>query len=831
MIIDDRPAGFLLTERHYLELERAAVRALGHGDSRSAWRFADRRCRIPPLPNSQVYLLRAEALFRLGHREAALRDVARAIEIDPDDVAATRRLLCWGDEDQQAEAAAAILSHDNDRTSLRAAFAVLREQGRETFARVDILDGEITGWVAWLPGTCVEIELTSDTETYGSTLPPDPHHALADNGSHAATFRIPRPASAAHQFLHIHQSESVIATAALPGRGSRSPAPSRKDAAPGNAPTAPSLTVIVPVYADYKATKACLDSLLAAAARTPDTRVMIVDDASPDPQVRRYLATLAGQRDVTVLTNDRNLGFVGAINRGLQAATDGDIILLNADTLVPAGALGRLRDVVTATPGVGTATPLSNNGEFTSFPVKNKSNPLPPLAEVEALDRLAATANAGVVQDIPNGIGFCLYLTRACLDAVGELSDDFHRGYMEDVDLCLRATEAGFRNVCVASVFVGHEGSRSFRQEKRSLVVRNLKVLAHRYPRYSVECAAFLLADPLRDSRGRLEQALLATGDTVDSILLCGAGAMFEVAMARAGKLTDSGSPTLVVSLSPDGARMWASLHHPQTLPPQSLRFDLALAADAESFWHCLAALAPDVFELVDPSQLPAQIFDRIRTQRLPYDILVANTAWAEPSDEGWQLRPCRQSLVDGARQLIGADDEAEDFLREIGLGGRRAPKAARRRPAKSHPAGAHLGIIALCTSADEFRAIRDLGLQLLAIRPDLDVVILGGTLDDLKLMQLPNTHVTGPITASEIPTLVQAYGIDRFALGLGGTVFGHPIGMAAAASGLPSVRFGSASTAGPDLWIAPGTPTGNVAEMIDAWLGPPASLATSGAA
>jgi GT2 family glycosyltransferase len=47
--------------------------------------------------------------------------------------------------------------------------------------------------------------------------------------------------------------------------------------------------------------------------------------------------------------------------------------------------------------------------------------------------------NTGLAVDVPNGIGFCLYVTRRCLDEVGLLSEAFQRGYLEDVDFCLRA--------------------------------------------------------------------------------------------------------------------------------------------------------------------------------------------------------------------------------------------------------------------------------------------------------------------------------------------------------------------------------------------------------
>src|SRR5262249_18508738 len=153
---------------------------------------------------------------------------------------------------------------------------------------------------------------------------------------------------------------------------------------------------------------------------------------------------------------------------------NGDIILLNSDTIVPVGFVDRLAAAARSSPDIGTVMPLSNNGDLAGFPVRNSASPLGSLEAVERLDKIATVVNAGRVVDIPNGVGFCLYITRECLDAVGLLSEEFHRGYLEDADFCLRAREHGFRNVCAPSVYVGHEGSKSFGTEKRSLVVRNL---------------------------------------------------------------------------------------------------------------------------------------------------------------------------------------------------------------------------------------------------------------------------------------------------------------------------------------------------------------------
>src|SRR5262249_47383785 len=156
------------------------------------------------------------------------------------------------------------------------------------------------------------------------------------------------------------------------------------------------------------------------------------------------------------------MGFVGAVNRALRLVSAGDVILLNADAVVPRGFIERLAATARSDPTIATITPLSNNGEFTSFPVPFKPNPMPTARAIAKANAIAPRANAGPAVDIPNALGFSLNTPRRCLDEVGVLSEVFQRGYLEDVDYCLRARERGLRNLCDPSVFVGHVGSRSF---------------------------------------------------------------------------------------------------------------------------------------------------------------------------------------------------------------------------------------------------------------------------------------------------------------------------------------------------------------------------------
>ena len=81
----------------------------------------------------------------------------------------------------------------------------------------------------------------------------------------------------------------------------------------------------------------CLRGLPSAADEPLD--VIVVDNASSDDSVAK--ARALGAR---VIVNAANAGYARANNQGWRAAdAQADVVvLLNSDTLVPAGALGRL---------------------------------------------------------------------------------------------------------------------------------------------------------------------------------------------------------------------------------------------------------------------------------------------------------------------------------------------------------------------------------------------------------------------------------------------------------------------------------------------------------
>jgi hypothetical protein len=226
-----------------------------------------------------------------------------------------------------------------------------------------------------------------------------------------------------------------------------------------------------------------------------------------------YLDDLAAQGRIELLKNDRNLGFVRTVNRGLALHPDRDVVLQNSDTEVANDWLDRLQACAYREPDIGTVTPFSNNATICSYPFEGWTGGTPGTLELAALDRVFAAVNAGRHADLPTAVGFCMYIRRACLDAVGVFdAERFGRGYGEENDFCLRAAAAGWRSVLAADVFVFHEGAVSFSAERETLTEGATAALLERHPGYPQMIEAFHAADPLRPLRAAIDAARCVLG-------------------------------------------------------------------------------------------------------------------------------------------------------------------------------------------------------------------------------------------------------------------------------------------------------------------------------
>jgi GT2 family glycosyltransferase/glycosyltransferase involved in cell wall biosynthesis len=266
--------------------------------------------------------------------------------------------------------------------------------------------------------------------------------------------------------------------------------------------------VVIPVYRGEKETRDCVESVLKAVTGVR-SEVVVIDDASPERALREWLRSLASQGRITLVEHGDNKGFVASASEGMALHPGRDVVLLNSDTEVAAGWLDRLRAHALRDPRIGTITPFTSNGTILGYPRPHVANPLPFGESTASLDARFAAANAGEAVDIPTAVGFCMYVTRRCIESVGVFDvARYGTGYGEEVDFCMRAVRAGLRNVAAADVFVRHVGEVSFRDAGVERRRRAQAIVDQLYPEFQPRLREFLARDPLAPMRARVDRSL-----------------------------------------------------------------------------------------------------------------------------------------------------------------------------------------------------------------------------------------------------------------------------------------------------------------------------------
>ena len=457
----------------------------------------------------ETHVLCASALGRAGYGRAALLHWDAAVRRRPQCAQWLSQALhaAWA---QEATSASAALFARNWLLLLERIFitvpppatlAALTQRGWQGTGAAGMHQGRLRAWL-WLPEQAL-FHVRVSTGGPSFSLGIVQKMTLASCTLHIID--APIPGTDSPFYIHVTDAKGRHA------QGSPVPCSSPRCALPPktSAPqktTARSITIIVPVYGDRKATLACLAAVIASQKinATPST-VLVMWDHGPDATLLAALQRLAARRKIILRATPSNMGFLACVNQALASVPTGDVILLNADTLVSGDWIDRMASVLRRS-HAGTVTALGSEAELVSFPAPHQRGTVRHMRQVRILDAACrCLSEEDAVQEIPVGVGFCMAIARRALHTLGGFDGlGLFSGYGEEVDFCLRVKEAGYKNYVAMNVFVAHLGGRSFGYAKKALVAQNNIALFQRYPHYAAGYDAFLRKDPLRGMRERI---------------------------------------------------------------------------------------------------------------------------------------------------------------------------------------------------------------------------------------------------------------------------------------------------------------------------------------
>jgi GT2 family glycosyltransferase len=235
------------------------------------------------------------------------------------------------------------------------------------------------------------------------------------------------------------------------------------------------VSFLIPLYNCLALTQATLASLRATLPPGLAHEIIFIDDGSTDG-TRAWLATLAADPSVRVVLQPQNSGFASANNAGAALARGEFLVLLNNDLILtprwlePLLAAHRIygdRAGLVGNVQLEAATgALDHAGIFINLKGKPEHRRTPPRFTFFVPRRRVIAVT-----------GACVLIRRALWEKLGGFDPVFING-CEDVDLCLRAADAGHVNLVALRSVVRHHISaspgRKLRDEAntRQLVLR-----------------------------------------------------------------------------------------------------------------------------------------------------------------------------------------------------------------------------------------------------------------------------------------------------------------------------------------------------------------------
>jgi N-acetylglucosaminyl-diphospho-decaprenol L-rhamnosyltransferase len=223
-----------------------------------------------------------------------------------------------------------------------------------------------------------------------------------------------------------------------------------------------------------------LGGFLASVRAEQVTDVIVVDNASSDGSCD----ALAGDPSIRVVRTGANLGYGAGANRGLAATGAEFVLVSNPDVSVHPGALATLMAAFAADPTLAIAGPSILAPDGTRYPSARRFPSMAVAAGHVLFGMLApenrftrryrmadldpeATANVGWVS------GACFMARHRALEELGGFDESYFM-YVEDLDLCWRAHQAGWNVAYVPAAVVTHvQGLSTGRRPYRMLVAHH----------------------------------------------------------------------------------------------------------------------------------------------------------------------------------------------------------------------------------------------------------------------------------------------------------------------------------------------------------------------
>lgn len=216
--------------------------------------------------------------------------------------------------------------------------------------------------------------------------------------------------------------------------------------------------IIIPAYRGQALLRECLISVLGT---TSDEREVVVVDDAVDQSESSGFQTLCQKFGVSYQRTPHNLGFIGATRQGAAGADREYLLFLNSDIQAVEWGwletmLAELADPQVGIVGARLLYPDTHRIQHAGVARNEGGVPYHPFAGAPG-----DLPQALVTREVNATTGGCLLMRRSLWESLGGWRAEFGKGVFEDVDLCWRARQAGFKVIYQPRAVLLHHESAS----------------------------------------------------------------------------------------------------------------------------------------------------------------------------------------------------------------------------------------------------------------------------------------------------------------------------------------------------------------------------------
>ncbi len=228
------------------------------------------------------------------------------------------------------------------------------------------------------------------------------------------------------------------------------------------------LAVIIVNYNTEKLTEDCLNSVFKADAPKGGLQVVVVDNGSKDGSLAMLKRLSRKHDNLVVVKVSKNLGFAKGNNVGVDASDAKTLLFLNSDTVVKRYSLVKPLKYLNTHPKVGAIT-IKLYLKDGSIDYDNHRGFPTPWTAISKFSGLASLFPKSTffnsyhlgfrkmdkIHQIPVAAGSWLMMPNKLFRSIG-MWDETYFFYGEDIDLCYRINEAGYKIIYYPKVSTLH---------------------------------------------------------------------------------------------------------------------------------------------------------------------------------------------------------------------------------------------------------------------------------------------------------------------------------------------------------------------------------------